>query len=460
MVNNRDDKMGTFTIKLAHWAANVKTSDLPENALNRASELLLDWVGAALAGSVQPLAAMADSVLEENIAGLGATVLKGPLKKATPLWAAFLNGFNSHILEIDDTHQGSLFHPGAVVMSSALALGEKYKVSGLELLAAIVVGYEVAIRIAEVAGGKHYQYWHTTGTCGTFGAAATAVRILRLNQEQMVSAIGMAGTQAAGLWQFLPDQATCKPLHPAKAAFNGILAAMLAERGLTGPHHILEGEKGFFKATADCSRLDLLLQGLGERYTILEVSIKPYASCRHSHALIDAALDIAGRPGFQYQNIKKVKIRTYQTAIDIAGGNGVYPSTPIEAKFNSIYCISLALSRKQVVAKDFEPGVIQEDRFIKELYPKITLEKGEEFERQFPEKWAARMEVEMEDGEFLTSEVNFPKGDPHNPLDNQELRSKFGTFAGFVLEDSKVSILADRLLAVKNEKDISRIFEI
>jgi|LSQX01.1.fsa_nt_gb 2-methylcitrate dehydratase PrpD len=153
------------------------------------------------------------------------------------------------MLELDNVHRGSMFHPGAVVIPAVFAPGEKMRVSGLDLLTAIVVGYEAGVGIGEAAGETHYETWHTTGTCGVFGAAAAAGKLLNLDENAMSWALGNAGTQAAGLWQFLEDGALSKPLHPGRATYSGLLAAVMAAWGFTGPHRILKGEKGFLKAT-------------------------------------------------------------------------------------------------------------------------------------------------------------------------------------------------------------------
>lgn len=459
MISDETANEALATQEIAHWAANLRIEDVSAEVYDKAKECLLDWAGAALAGSTQVISQLVSPVVDEaGCSTRESTILRPELERTSCLWASFLNGFNSHILEIDDVHRGAVFHPGAVVIPAALALGERCHIGGMELLLAIIVGYEVSIRIGQAAGERHYAIWHTTGTCGTFGSAVAAGKILRLDETEMSWALGNAGTQASGLWQFLLDGSMTKPLHPGKAAFNGVLSALMAKRGFTGPRHILEGAKGFLAATSSGYEREALTSGLGNEYRILEVSIKPYPSCRHSHPQIDAALEIARRPGFDYRTVRKVTVRTYQTAIDIAGGETEYPSNPHEAKFNSPYCVAVALARKKIGLRDFEPDVIAESADVRGLMGKVGLEVGREFQDEYPKKWGAGIEVQTEDGGAMSASVSYPKGDPENPLSLDELKDKALDLAGVALDPRVAVSLVERLLNVSDIEDVSLIF--
>lgn len=448
------------TRQLARWASQVRSEDIPADAVSKAQEFFLDWVGAALAGSAEPLADIAYSVTEPVVPELRtSTVLKEDLERCSPLQAAFINGFNGHILELDDVHRGAVFHPATVVIPAALSLGEKIHASGKKALEAIVIGYEVSIRVGQAAGGGHYEKWHTTGTCATFGAAAAVGRLLGLDELKMAWALGNAGTQAAGLWQFLDDGAVTKPLHPGKAAFNGMLAAMMAEKGFSGPTRILEGKKGFLSATSPDYDLSLISDRLGELYQIRDVSIKPYPSCRHSHAQIDAAREIARIPGFDASKVVNICVHTYPTAITVAGGKGEYPASSTEAKFNSPYCIAIALKTGSVRLKDFEQDAIRSNEHAKYLVNHTTIEIGEEFKQRFPGAWGARVEVRMEDGAVLDAEVRYPKGDPENPLTDTELYEKYADLAKVVLDDAKTELIWNRIGRLEELGDISDLFK-
>jgi 2-methylcitrate dehydratase PrpD len=449
------------TQQLAHWIARVKREEILNSAILKAQELLIDWVGVTFAGSTDELADVSYSVIDPVIAEYKtSTLLTKDLDRTSPLQAAFVNGFTSHILELDDVHRGAMFHPGAVVIPVALALGEKLHVSGLDLLSAIVLGYEAGIRIGQAAGKSHYKIWHTTGTCGVFGAAAAAGKLLNLDENAMTWALGNAGTQAAGLWQFLEDGALSKPLHPGRAAYSGLLAALMAARGFTGPYRILEGEKGFLKATSPQHDLSSVVDDLGEIYRICNVSIKPYPSCRHSHPQIDAAREIAGRPDFDPRKIDSVHVYTYSAAVIVAGGDEQYPSKAADAQFHSPYCIARTLQNGTLGLRDFDEKVIQSDSFTKALVNRITIEVDNEFEQRFPKAWGAQVEVKMTDGRLLSSEVKYAKGDPENPLTEDELYEKYLDLAQSALSSAQVRLLWERLTDIQETVDVSTLFRL
>src|ERR1700742_3871654 len=241
--------MAPVSKTLADFLARTTWSDLPRSAIVDTQRSILDWLGSAMAGSIEPPARMAQHV----VSGLGAcdeaTVFSG--HRASAAAAALANGVASHILELDDIHKGSTVHAAAPVIPAALAVAERENADGRAFMLAVALGYEAALRIGEAVNPSHYEFWHPTGTAATFGAAAAAGSLLDLDAAQMVDALGSAGTQAAGLWEFNADGSMSKHLHAGKAAFNGILAADLARHGFTGASRILEGDRGFFRATSE-----------------------------------------------------------------------------------------------------------------------------------------------------------------------------------------------------------------
>ena len=215
-------------------------------------------------------------------------------KMTSPLFAALVNAAASHISEQDDVHNGSVFHPAAVVFPAALATAQHLGASGRDFIAASVAGYEVGIRVGEFLGRSHYRVFHTTGTAGTIAAAVAVGRLLGLDEAAMLHAIGSAGTQAAGLWEFLRDAADSKQLHTAKAAADGLTAAFLASDGFTGAKRILEGEQGMAAGMSSDADPAKLTDRLGSRWAVLETSFKFHASCRHTHPAADALLQVRG----------------------------------------------------------------------------------------------------------------------------------------------------------------------
>jgi 2-methylcitrate dehydratase PrpD len=248
---------------------------------------------------------------------------------------------------------------------------------------------------------------------------------LGLSEQQMTWALGSAGTMASGLWEFNADGAMSKHLHAGRAASSGVLAADLARQDFTGARHILEGERGFFTATSQDAEPGRVVKGLKhgmETYQISGVSIKPYASCRHTHPAIDAVLALRQQPGFALDQIVKVEVETYQAALDLT--DKPQPNTPYAAKFSLSYCVARALWWGSAGLSDFTPEAIV-DKNVRHLMAKVSLVHSPELEARYPKEWPVRVTVILADGHTLTKTVYAPKGDPETPLSWDELEDKF-----------------------------------
>ncbi len=275
----------TPTATLARFASELRFDRIPAAVLRRAEDLLLDWIGSALAGKgARPVEAIERFAVQMGPSD-GVSEVLISRRQTSPLFAAMVNAAASHFAEQDDVHNGSVFHPGAVVFPPALAAAQARALSGRDLLTAAVAGYEVGIRVGEFLGRSHYKVFHTTGTAGVVAAAAAAGRALGLSADKMRDAFGSAGTQAAGLWEFLRDAADSKQLHVAKAAADGLLAAYLAHDGFTGAARILEGAQGMAAGMSTDADPARLTDRLGERWALAETSFKWHAACRHTHPL-------------------------------------------------------------------------------------------------------------------------------------------------------------------------------
>jgi 2-methylcitrate dehydratase PrpD len=284
--------MAPVSRSLAEFLAGVKWSDLPATAVADTKRSILDWLGSAMAGSIEAPARMAQQVVR----GLGAcdeaTVFSA--RRSSAAGAALANGVASHILELDDIHKGSTVHAAAPVIPAALAVAERENADGRAFVLAVALGYEAALRVGEAVNPSHYEFWHPTGTAATFGAAAAAGSLLSLDAAAMLDALGSAGTQAAGLWEFNADGAMSKHLHPGKAAFNGVLSADLARAGFTGATKILEGDRGFFRAMSRSFDASRVTDGLGAVWKISENCYKIWSCCGHTHSAVDVAADLRG----------------------------------------------------------------------------------------------------------------------------------------------------------------------
>lgn len=442
----------TLTEQLAAFVIGARPADLPPSVLDAAKYYTLDWLGSAIAGTATtPGRVFLDHAAAQ--AGGPATVIGLAERRGAPT-AALVNGALSHIVEMDDLHRASVVHPGAVVIPAALAVADWLGAAGLDFLAAVVLGYEVAIRIGEAVGKSHYRIWHNTATCGVFGSAAAAGWLFGLTLEQMVWALGSAGTMAAGLWEFNADGAMSKPLHAGHAASGGLLAADLGRRGLTGARRILEGERGFFAATSQDADPQQVVAGLSPAmtsYRIPGVSIKPHASCRHTHPAVDAALQIRSRLGPAVEQIDTAAVDTYQATLALTDHPA--PLHPHACKFSMHYCVASALLRGSVGLADFDPAEIM-DPARRALMQRVTVHHSPDLEARYPAAWPARVTVTLSDGRTLVQSVDYPKGDPENPLSWDELKAKFRLMvAGTAWAPQSEALIAgvcdlDRRLAV------------
>jgi 2-methylcitrate dehydratase PrpD len=412
---------------LAETIAKTTWQDLPPEVVEYTRRAVLDWLGSALAGSIEWPA----RIVQDFVSSLGrseeATVFGAGRSSAAG--AALANGAASHILEFDDVHKGSTLHGGAPVISAALAVAERQRASGREFMLAVALGYEAALRVGEAVNNpSHYYFWHPTGTSATFGAAAAAGSLLRLDADRMLDALGTAGTQASGLWEFNADGAMSKHLHPAKAAFNGVLAADLAFGGFTGAARILEGERGYFRATSRTWDADCIARGLGphhgQTWKISENWYKIYPCCGHTHTAIDLALEL--RPQVK-QAISDIEISLYATGHDIVKEPN--PNTAYKAKFSIAFCTATALTEGCVGLDQFSldrfgpDGVVAGS--IRDLLQRTKVRVDNQLTPLYPSAWPARIKIKLEDGSVLEASSSHPRGCPENPVSTDILEEKF-----------------------------------
>ena len=355
---------------------------------------------------------------------------------------AFLFGSLVHVLEMDDLHRESVTHPACAVIPAAWSIAAANGIGGVEFLRAVLSGYEAVCRIGNAVGPAHYKVWHNTATCGPYGAAFAAATLLALTDEQTVWALGNAGTQSAGLWQFLEDGAMSKHLHAGRAAEAGVLAAELAARGFTGPAAILEGRKGFFVAACPDARPERVLADPAAPWQLRVTSIKPWPSCRHTHPAIDAALELYGRVASR--DIASVRIDTYQAALDLC--DNAKPISEYEAKFSLQHCVAVALTDGAVTLGSFD-GTAR-DRLVM-LSRKTAAQATGAYNTAYPDRWGAQLTVQTADGETLVADRQGCKGDPELALSPEELRVKAATLLAHAgMPKAQARALQDALLAL------------
>ena len=468
--------MSDVTRALAEVLAATTYRDLPREVVNHAKRSILDWLGSALAGSIEPPARMAQQVAfglgtsnESTMLGAG---------RASAAAAALANGVASHILELDDIHKGSTVHAAAPIIPAALAVAEREHADGRAFIAAVTLGYEAAFRIGEAVNPSHYYFFHPTGTVATFGAAAAAGSLLKLDARRMLDALGSAGTQAAALWEFNADGAMSKHLHPGKAAMNGVLAADLARVGFTGATRILEGERGFFKALTrgpersaphggSAPQYDetRVTDRLGSRWKIGENGYKLYSCCGHTHTAVDCALDIRGRRAWSADDVRRyvsaIEIETYGPGYEIV--KEMTPRTPYQAKFSLAYCVATALLEGQLGLDQFDEtrfgadGV--QDAAVVELLWKTRIKVADDLTSKYPGAWPVRLKVVLADGSSERAAGDYPRGNAENPVSTETLEQKFTSLVASRFGDDVARSALASIRSLEHADDIARVFE-
>jgi 2-methylcitrate dehydratase PrpD len=409
------------TRALAQFAATLQFGDIPAPVLRRAEDLFLDWLASALAGKgARPVESIA-RFMQAMGPSDGPSEVLIHRRGSSPLVAAVVNAAASHVAEQDDVHNGSVFHPAAVVFPAALAVAQALGRSGAELLTASVVGYEVGIRVGEFLGRSHYRIFHTTGTAGTVAAAAAVGHLLNLSVDQMAHAFGSAGTQSAGLWEFLRTAADSKQLHTAHAAGAGLTAAYLAADGFTGARQIFDGPQGMAAGMSSDADPARLADRLGSRWALAETSFKFHASCRHTHPAADALQQLMREHQLAADAVAQVTAQVHQAALDVLGPV-VDPQTVHQAKFSMGTVLGLVAVQGRAGLTEFDadyrsPAVLA-------FRDKVDMVLDAEVDGAYPARWIGKVLVRTTDGRQLQARVDEPKGDPGNTLDRVELEDK------------------------------------
>jgi 2-methylcitrate dehydratase PrpD len=411
------------TRALVEFLAALAPGDLGAEVLDRTRYLLLDYVGVAIRGAREESTLPVYKMIER----LNARTLPG--------YRALAMGTAAHAIEMDDTHNAGSIHLGVVMFSAALALAELLGNVPVErFTVAVVAGYEAAARIAMAVQPKeHYLLgFHPTATCGVFGAAATASKLLNLTAEQMLSAFGIAGSMAAGSMEFLAEGAWTKRLHPGLAAQNGIQAAMLAAEGFRGPKKILEGRDGFLSGYSRKPRPELITEDLGESFEIMRTSVKPHSCCRYMQGPIDAILALVREHHLQPHEIQRIEVAVLEAGWGLVAEpreQKYNPQSLVEAQFSMPFGAAVAVLYGAAGIDQFTEDNAR-SKAVQCMMEKVVLQKDVRIEKNFPEEWAARVAIDLAGGRRLEKFIQHPKGDPKNPLSWDELIAKFKSITG------------------------------
>ena len=442
--------MANETATLAAYVADLKFTDIPPEVLERAKVLTLDFLGSTIrarrdAESTASLLKMLEALALD---GKGDSTVFGDGKTWTPAVAALLNGALGHSLDFDDTHADSSLHPSAPVVPAAFAVGEMVGASGRDVLTAIVAGYEVCCRLGNALDPtSHYaRGFHPTATAGTYGAAAAAGKLFGLSKDQIISAFGVSGSQAAGSLQFLVNGAWNKRYQVGAAAMNGVIAATLARNDFVGSTESVEGKHGLLVGYSDNAHPDKATAGLGKIYETLKIGVKPYPSCRYTHAALDALIAMRREHNLTPDQIKRVEIGLHRNGITLTGDAATkrHPTSIVGGQFSMFFTGALALDQGSFGWDDYDR---LGDAAVNALADKFDVVQDDRLEIGRTHPFGARVSITTDDGvhERLYAD---PSGEPNSFPDAQAMQQKFLTLARPVL-NGRADQLADAILSLE-----------
>jgi 2-methylcitrate dehydratase PrpD len=447
-----------ITQELAGYCSHVKFNDLPDDVIDCAKYRFLDWISVACRGSIEDPSQTIYRFVMEMEKGEG--VIVGTREKAPFLYSALANGTSSHSIEMDDVNNESSLHPGVVVFPSALATGEMAGASGKRFILAVVLGYEVMIRLGTALGpeNSYKRGFHPTGTCGTFGSSVASSKILGLQEKEILNALGISGSQAAGSMEYLAQGAWTKPFHAGWAAHSGMVAALLSRKGFLGPSSILEGRDGFLHAYSNEADPTKVLEGIGSGFQILQTSVKVHACCRYMHSPIDAVLKIVKENNLRPEQVKKIKIGVLRAGAHLIAEpieSKYKPQSIVDAQFSMPFGAASALLYGRAGLKEFQPSMIL-SRPVRETMRKVECIVDPELDRTFPKQWRATAEILTEDEKRYSTMVEYPRGDPENPLSWDEMKERFHELAGEVIKKDQRLKIVEAVEKLDGIKDMRR----
>ena len=436
--------------RLLSFLVDTSFEDLPAEVVTQGKRCLIDWVGVTIGGLNQP----STSILIDTARELGgkkqATIL-GTSFKTSLFNAALVNGAMSHVLDFDDTHLPALMHPSVPLIPALLAYGEWKEVRGKDFLLAFLLGFEIETRISLAMGARHYDVgWHSTATMGRFGAAAGVAKLAGLKGQELACAMGLAGTQASGIRKVFGTMT--KSFHPGKAAADGLLSVLLAQKGYTCSTDILGGEKGLGAVFSPDFNPGRGLDGLGRSYMVMGVSFKPFASCLYTHPAVDGIIRLRNQDGLKAEEIETIRCNVSRFCMDAACKPD--PQTGLEGKFSTPYCLAIGLLEGRA-GEDLFRDEGMKNPAVRRLMEKIRVE-----EKKGLKENQAEITIRLRDGRTLEGRVDHPLGDPENPLANRDLEEKARSLLAPVFTKKRVDALIKKLWEIESVKKITAVTQL
>ena len=442
----------TYANKLAARFSALTLNDVDAKSRTAVKKLLMDYLGVALAGSQSESGRIARRFAREQGPKPQQARLIGDNARVEATVAAFANSISSHSIELDDIDVLALFHFSPPVYSAALAAAELAGASGRQLLMALAAGCEMMERVSKAANNSlRNRGFHTTPTCGVFGATVASGMLLRLSEEKLASALGLAGAQASGLMEMYGPSMQ-KRFNPGPAARNGVAAARMAQLGFTGAETIFEGERGFLKAFTDKTRPQELEKGLKGPYELL-IEFKPYSCARPIHNAIDCALDVRGQEGFRVDDVQAIRFERHPDWAKYHQNKR--PQTYHEAQVSLPFSVAVALLEGKALLKQYSDRNIRKPE-VKRLSDMVTITE----DASLPRGVSCRMTATLRGGRKLTSQVDWPKGSIQNPMNDDEMRAKFESLAGPVIGEKRARSLIERVMDLEKVRDVGELMKL
>lgn len=441
-------KNSNVTLQLSTTIADMKYDDLMPFQIEDLKYKILDWLGCAIGAASKPVGGKIIRLFED-IEGKAQSSIVCSNRKVHFSNAAYANGMLGHVLELDDVHKSSISHPGAVAIPTALATAEAYNSDVKDFLMGVVAGYEVKIRLGNVLNPSHYEYWHTTGTCGAFAAAAAASRTRKFSSSEINSALNMVSTTAAGLVSVFGTDA--KLVTVGHACHAGTMAAMFAEQGFTATDNILGTQNGYAEATSTENKIERLMDSPIGGLMIDTAGYKIHASCGHTHSALDGILSILDEKNINPYDIKKVEVGTYRKAVDLTGKFD--NENEQKAKFSLPYCIACALTFGKITLNEFGDEILK-SKNIAMFKDKIEVYEDEECTKLYPEKRMAKVKMFLNE-EIFEKTIPLPFGKPQNKY----IQDKFLSLATMVISQENAEIIMNHVLNIDQMKNMREFTE-
>jgi 2-methylcitrate dehydratase PrpD len=439
--------MTEVTRILARYLVQAKAEDIPAAVKQEAVRSFLNWLGCAVGGSVHPTLDRALEALRPFMGSGQATVL-GRGEKVDILNAAFLNGISSHVFDFDDTHLKTIIHPAGPVAAAILALAEHRPVSGAEFLTAFILGVETECRIGNSVYPAHYDIgWHITGTAGVFGAAAATGKLLGLDEQQMIWALGIAGTQSSGFREMFGTM--CKSFHPGRAAQNGLTAALLAKQNFTSSDRVLEAPRGFAQVMSTARNFDEITVGLGEHFEISLNTYKPFACGIVIHPSIDGCVQLRNENSLKADDVASIELTVHPLVLELTGKKT--PRTGLEGKFSVYHSSSVAIIHGAAGEVEYHDEVVRDPEVIA-LRDRITAVASPDIRED-----EVIIRLTTRDGRTLSKHVKHAIGSLERPMSDADLEKKFHGLVDPVIGDRTADALLSLARGIGDLPDVGEI---